>query len=158
MRLNRYTYRCGQCERSYVLPKADLSFFYGWFLGVSRNLETVAFEVITYPGLDEIDEILDLIAADLAIRRPDDWLAKSLSAVCDPDSQGDRYIFGETPGCPHCGSTRVAGFRGTDEWWPQPAGTPTHRIWERLDRPAKIREIRTVLGLSERPDGLPNHV
>jgi DNA-directed RNA polymerase subunit RPC12/RpoP len=149
LRLKRYTYRCGQCRRHYDLPGADLSFFYGWFLGISRNLETVAFEVIAYPGLDEIEAILDLIAGELGIPRPTDWLGQSLTAVCDPDSQGERFIFARTPGCPNCGSTRVREFFGTEEWWPEPAGPPTHQIWESLDRPAKIRAIRDALGLSE---------
>jgi len=107
----------------------------------------VAFETVSYPGIDEISEILDIVSGELDASYPDDRMAAVLSRVCDPDSHGDRYIFSGTPGCPTCGSTRVRKCIDTGEWWPQPAGTPTHQTWESLDRLAKILQIRDALGL-----------
>ena len=41
LRLTQWRCWCGNCHREYDLPGVDLSFFYGWFLGVSPNLDAV---------------------------------------------------------------------------------------------------------------------
>jgi hypothetical protein len=71
VRLVRSNYQCGACGHDYELPGADLSFQYGAFLGVSRNLEAVVFEAVTYPGFAELWSIINSLADDLPDHAPE---------------------------------------------------------------------------------------
>ena len=115
LRLTRWKYRCGDCHHDYDLPGADLSFFYGWFLGVSPNLEAVVFDAVTYQGFDEIKAIIGSLADEMWDEHPGLRTSKVLSEVSDRDNRGERYIFTATPGCPVCASVKVATFSDTRE-------------------------------------------
>jgi hypothetical protein len=130
------------------LPGADLSFFYGWFMGISPSLEAVAFDAIAYPGIRELEQILDSVATELprdADRR--DLMSVALGAVCDPDSRGHRYDFRGRPTCPACRSGRLSFVVDTEVPWPEPADAPTHAAWEGMDHQSRVAKIRAALGL-----------
>jgi hypothetical protein len=151
MRLTRWSYRCGGCHHDYGLPGIDVSFFYGWFLGVSVNLEAVVLDAAGYEGFDEIQAIIDGLADELPNEDPGLRTAKILGQVCDPDQYGDRYTFNATPGCPACASTKVEAFRETEETWPQPARYATTAAWDVMDHHSRVTRVGAALGVDPPP-------
>jgi hypothetical protein len=125
-----------------------MSFLYGWFLGISPDLEAVAFEAIAYPGIGEVEDILDSIAIELPdAADPANLLQVALAEVCDEDSHGHRYDFHQPPACPACRSPKLSLVVESELPWPNPADTPTHVAWEAIDHQAKVAKIRAALGL-----------
>jgi hypothetical protein len=147
LRLMRLRYRCGSCHQDYDLPGVDLSFFYGWFLGVSPSLDAVVFDTVSYPGFEQVRALIDSVAGELPHEDPGLWTAKVLTEVCDPDRHGNRYVFAGTPGCPACTSTKVETFTGTEQPWLHRAREATYAEWDGLSHQAKLARLRVTLGL-----------
>jgi hypothetical protein len=130
----RWRYECGSCRAEYFLPGVDLSFFYGTFLGVSRNAEAVVFDTFEDPIFDQIDRLVEaqLGPATSTGEKMErgDIIREIVTLVSDPDSAGSPFVFDGTPGCPACGSTKRARWGETDEPWPAAPGILTHQAWD----------------------------
>lgn len=151
VRLTLWRYRCGDCHQDYDLPGADLPFFYGWWLGVSPSLDAVIFDTVAYPGFEQVRALIESVADEQPRDDPGLWMAKVLTEVCDPDRDGNRYVFSGTPGCPNCTSTKVETFTATGHPWPDGAREATHAEWDGLSQQEKLARVRVALGL-HRPD------
>ena len=144
LRLMRWKYRCGEGHRDDDLPGADLSFFYGWFLGVSPCADAVAFDTVSFGGFDELKELIGSLGQALPQEDPSRWTARALTEVCDPDTHGDRYVFSGTLGCATCTSMQVESFTDTQEPWEHNARAATHVQWDSMSRPARLDRLRVV--------------
>jgi hypothetical protein len=150
IRLMRWNYRCGECHRDYDLPGADLSFFYGWFLGVSPCADAVAFDTVSFLAFDELQELIGSLGQELPQKDPSRWTARALTEVCDPDTRGDRYVFSGTPRCPTCTSMQVKSFTATQQPWEHKESAATHVQWDSMSRSARLDRLRVSLGLLRR--------
>jgi hypothetical protein len=147
MQVMTWVYRCGTCGLDYDAPGADHSRSYFTFLGVSRNLESIIFDAFAFGGWTEFVEMLSVLR-----RR---WPAKArsidgeavLDEVCDPDSHGDRYVFGGPPGCPACGSRVSDGVRETPVPWPRSPAGASHAVWNRLTADERLARLSVAFGL-----------
>jgi hypothetical protein len=149
LRLTRWRYRCRECHHDYDLPGADLSFFYGWFLGISPGAEAVVFDAVSFDGFDELAALVDSLADKRLREGPGRGTAVALTEVCDPDSRGNRYVFTGTPGCPTCTSAKVETFTETLDRWALGAGEATHVKWDSMAVSARLTRLRVAFGLYE---------
>jgi hypothetical protein len=97
----RWKYPCGDCQRDYDLPGADLSIFYGRFLGVSPCADAVAFDTVSFLGFDELQELIDSLDQELPQDDRSRWTSRALTEVCDPDGAETDTCSARRPAAQH---------------------------------------------------------
>ena len=147
MRLTRWDYICGRCGHAYALPGADLSFAYGTFLGVSPSGETATLDSLGDSVVDDVSVRvgLDERVGGLSERERRDLVFDVMSAVCDPDAQGQPFVFNGSPGCPQCGSRTVADFVQTDRDAGVAGGPIRHHGYDALDETGRQALVTSTL-------------
>lgn len=157
MRLTRWLYDCASCGHQYELAAADLSFSYGTLLAHARSGSVLIVDVVR-DGV--FAEVRDFVSADSqvmkrSVRDRTVLVHRVFEITLDPDDAGDRYSVQRTPGCPACGSTKVAWFQETDDPSDRVPVAATHSSWDSLTAAEKANALAARLhaALADQPEG-----
>lgn len=155
IRYHLFEYECASCGHRFLAPARathDVHTLRSEGLGTM-----VIVPMWDNPVLDEAHELfkkLDLIEGESGPRITRAF-HDSLSAVCDPDTDGSPFVLGLKPRCPECGSANVPHFQSTDPPQFAEIDVPeaTHREWDRLTSDQKQRRIaHAVVGSLSRAE------
>ena len=152
MRLQRYRHRCRSCRTEYFLPWADLSFFYGTFLGKSRRGEVAVLDSFSDPIFDEVSMLVGNYLGPQESYERGAVVRQVISAVSDKDSHGDPFVLDGLPGCPKCGKKRTAKPKFTGEEWMADVPPLSHEQWDSWpfqQRAQAVKALLAEMGLQE---------
>ncbi len=126
---------------------ADLSFPYGYFLGVSINAEAVYLSAVTDHAYAEIQALAaqDSRWVGMAPMRAGDVIRTVVGRLFDGDSAGSPFIFTGGMPCPRCAAAETQFVRATDIPWPTEIFEATHARWDALSDQERIAEARIAL-------------
>lgn len=150
MRCTEWVYCCHSCTQRFTLPGADLSFFYGSFLGVSSSREGALLSAFD-PAYSAISALVtaDPRVKNLAVPEFGELVRKVVGRAFDPNSRGSHFAFHQGQQCPRCASELTVLVHETSTPWTENVvQEASHSQWDALtgvEKAAAVEEALTGL-------------